>query len=141
VPPDITVPIPAVPRDAFEYSDDTIGARASDDARPVPDFFPPTAAPVLVGVRPDTRHPLTQPMYPAIDVRQGNEGSVELEIYVLPNGRVGDARVLKSTGSATLDQSAIEEAKRRWRMAPATQDGVPVAQWHRLRVVFNLRDR
>ena len=28
----------------------------------------------------------------------GNEGSVDIEIYVLPNGRVGDARILRSSG-------------------------------------------
>jgi hypothetical protein len=40
-----------------------------------------------------------------------------------------------------LDQSAVDEAKRRWRLQPATRDGVPFAQWHKLRVVFELRNR
>jgi protein TonB len=102
---------------------------------------PPTPGPVIVGVRQDPRRPLTKPAYPASDVRQGNEGKVELEIYVTPDGRIADARVLKSTGSPTLDQSAVDEAKRRWRMLPATRDGVPYAQWHRLVVAFNLADR
>jgi periplasmic protein TonB len=139
--PEITVPVPVLPPDSLPSNDEGISARATDDPPPIPDVFPTPPGPVLVGVRPDARHPLSQPAYPSIDVRLGNEGSVELEIYVLPNGRIGDARVLKSAGSATLDQSAVDEAKRRWRMTPATQDGVPVAQWHRLRVVFNLKDR
>ena len=108
---------------------------------PPPVIIEEAQGPQLVGVRADTRHPLTQPAYPLSDVRQGNEGAVELEVYVLPTGRIGDVRVLKSTGSATLDQSAMDEARRKWRLLPATRDGEPYAQWHRLRVVFNLRDR
>jgi protein TonB len=98
-------------------------------------------APQVVGVRGDPRYPLTQPPYPPSMVRAGNEGSVDIEIYVLPSGRVGDARVVRSTGFPALDQSAIDEAKRRWRLQPATRDGVPYAEWHRLRVVFELRNR
>ncbi len=71
----------------------------------------------------------------------GNQGSVDIEIYVLPNGRVGDARVLRSSGFERMDQSALEEARRRWRMLPATRDGEPFAQWHRLRVVFKLKNQ
>jgi periplasmic protein TonB len=136
----VTVPEPVAPPAEQTDSSDSIGAEIVTNPEPVPsiDLVPP---PVLTGVRPDARYPLTQPAYPAIDVRQGNEGSVELEIYVLPNGRVGDARVLRSTGSPTLDQSAIDEAKRKWRLQPATRGGVPLAQWHRLRVVFELRNR
>ena len=96
--------------------------------------------PDIVSVRADPRHPLTQPMYPPTDQRLGNQGSVDIEIYVLPNGRVGDARVLRSSGFERLDQSALDEARRRWRMLPATRDGEPVAQWHSLRVVFKLKN-
>jgi protein TonB len=138
--PPLTMPVPVVPTDALDDAQDRIEVQRTDD-RPVIHEPPPTQGPVLVGVRADARRPLSQPAYPAIDVRQGNEGSVELEIYVMPDGRIGDARVLKGTGSPTLDQSAVDEAKRKWRMLPATRDGVPYAQWHRLRVVFNLRDR
>jgi len=96
---------------------------------------------VMVAVRQDTRFPLSQPSYPAKDIREGNEGTVDLEVYVLPTGRIGDVRVLKTTGSATLDQSAVEEAKRRWKLMPATRDGEPYAQWYKLRVTFNLKNR
>ena len=140
-PPTLTVTEPAVPPDAFDTSDETIYAEIKEGPQVIPEIIPTVAESVVVGVRTDSRHPLTQPAYPAIDQRLGNEGFVDLEIYVTPTGRVGDARVLKSTGSATLDQSAIDEAKRRWRLLPATRDGEPVAQWHRLRVVFKLQNR
>ena len=138
--PTVTMPVPVVPTEALEHTEDQIIIERTDDP-PVVEILPPTQGPVSVGVRQDPRRPLTKPAYPPSDVRQGNEGKVELEIYVTPDGRIADARVLKSTGSPTLDQSAVEEAKRRWRMLPATRDGVPYAQWHRLLVVFNLEDR
>jgi protein TonB len=96
-----------------------------------------TEAPV-VGPRLDARHPLTQPRYPQADIREENEGNADVEVYVLPNGRVGDARIAKSSGFERLDQSAIDEAKRNWRLVPATRDGVPFAQWYKVRVTFKL---
>jgi len=95
----------------------------------------------VIGVRIDPRNPLTQPPYPPAMVRQGNQGTVDLEVYVLPNGRVGDVRVIKSAGWEELDRSAIAEAKRYWRLLPATRDGEPVAQWHKLRVTFKLKEQ
>jgi protein TonB len=114
-------------------------------------FVPPEQLPATGGsavavpkdvfdVRADPKHPLTQPPYPPARIRFNDEGAVELEIYVLPNGRVGDARVLKSSGFEDFDRSALEEARRSWRMLPATRDGEPFAQWYRLRVVFKLQN-
>jgi protein TonB len=104
---------------------------------------PPTGSavvqPEVIGVRLDPRNPLSQPPYPPMMVRQGNQGTVDLEVYVLPSGRVGDARVIKSTGWEELDRSAIAEAKRYWRLLPATRDGEAIAQWHKLRVTFKLK--
>ncbi len=94
--------------------------------------------PLIVGVQVDSRRPLSQPPYPPSEIRAGNAGTADIEVYVLPNGRVGDARIVKSTGFPALDQSALDEAKRKWRLTPATRDGVPFAQWHRLRVTFKL---
>jgi protein TonB len=121
---------------AFE-SDDVITGPPPDDVRPQqpPDII---AGPPVTAVRLDSRFPLTQPPYPPRDIREGNTGTADIEIYVLPNGRVGDARIVRSTGFEGLDRSALAEAKRAWRLVPATRDGVPIAQWHRLRVVFKL---
>jgi protein TonB len=138
--PPLTMPPPVVSTDAFP-SENLISAEVMENPPEIPLVLPPAHQPQLVGVRQDARHPLSQPAYPPIDIRQGNEGSVELEVYVLPTGRVGDVRVLKSTGSPTLDQSAMDEARRRWRLLPATRDGEAYAQWHRLKVTFSLRNR
>jgi protein TonB len=92
----------------------------------------------VIGVRQDPRNPLTKPQYSARIIREGGHGTIDLEVYVLPNGRVGDARVVKSTGFEELDRAALAEAKRSWRLLPATRDGVPIEQWYRLRVTFRL---
>ena len=96
---------------------------------------------MVVGARQDARHPLSQPRYPSPDIREGNEGNADVEVYVLPNGRVGDARIVRGSGFERLDQSAIEEAKRNWKLVPATRDGVPFAQWYRVRVTFKLTNK
>jgi protein TonB len=96
--------------------------------------------PQIMGVRIDARHPLTQPPYPSARIRFNDEGAVDLEIYVLPDGRVGDARVLKTSGFEDFDRAALQEARRSWRLLPATRDGQPLAQWYSLRVVFKLQN-
>jgi protein TonB len=95
---------------------------------------------VVHGARLDPRRPLSQPPYSQRDIREGIEGFVDVEVYVLADGRVGDARILRSTGSERMDQATIEEAKRRWRLLPATRDGVAFAQWYPLRVKFELKN-
>jgi protein TonB len=95
----------------------------------------------IIGVRPDPRNPLTKPQYSPRMIREGSQGTIDLEVYVLPSGRVGDARVVKSTGFEELDRAALAEAKRNWRLLPATRDGVPIEQWHRLRVTFKLNEQ
>ena len=138
--PEIFVPEPVLDNAPSEQPD-VITARPIDDLTPIPDPIPQPAGPEIVGARADSRYPFTQPPYPMSEVRNGSEGFVDLELYVLPTGRIGDVRVLRSTGYPALDQSAMAEAKKRWRMLPATRDGVPFAQWHRLRVVFKLENR
>jgi periplasmic protein TonB len=91
-------------------------------------------------VRLDARHPLTQPEYPPSAIRAGAEGSCHIEVFVLPSGRVGDARIAKSTGSESLDRAAMDEAKKRWRFQPASEAGAPISQWYTVKIVFRLED-
>jgi periplasmic protein TonB len=156
--PDIEDPIPQPPPDLTPRRD-TLVIPEPDLARLVYEQDPITGPPpdvteidpprggtavteaLVVGVRQDRRFPLSQPPYPPSEIRAGHTGSADIEVYVLPNGRVGDARIVKTTGYDALDRSALEEAKRKWRLVPATRDGVPFAQWHRLRVVFKLNQQ
>jgi protein TonB len=120
-------------------SEDGITAKFAP-ADHIPLIGPGTAdpEPKFIAARQDARHPLSQPPYPPTDIRMGNEGNADVEVYVLPNGRVGDARIVRSTGYERLDKSALDEAKRNWRLVPATRDGQPVAQWYKVRVTFKL---
>lgn len=86
----------------------------------------------------DPRHPLTQPAYPASSRRAGEEGTVELMLYVLADGRIGDARVARSSGFHRLDEAAVKEALRRWRLRPQREEGAAVSAWHKIAVTFRL---
>ena len=88
----------------------------------------------------DPRRPLTQPEYPPSSRRAGEAGTVILEVYVLENGRVGDARVKQSSGFPSLDEAAVREVKRSWRLVPGTENGKPVPMWGQFAVTFKLTD-
>jgi protein TonB len=140
-PDQVTLPVPIL--DLNMDSDLGISADLVE-----PELLPPpetsgsaVVVPNIVPPRMDARRPLTQPPYPASEVRAGNQGNADVEVYVLPNGRVGDARILRSTGFEKLDRSALEEAKRNWRLIPATRDGEPVAQWYKVRVTFKITNQ
>lgn len=89
----------------------------------------------------DPRHPLTQPAYPSASVRLGEEGTVTVEVRVGTDGRVRESRLRHSSGFPRLDAAALEEARRVWRLKPATVDGVPVEAWHAVRISFRLDRR
>jgi len=137
--PTITVPIPENP--PIEETQTEGPAAIGIDPTQVPVIDGPGSAAIpgiIVPPRQDARHPLSQPRYPSWDKGEGNQGNVDVELYVLPNGRVGDARIVRSSGFERLDQSTLDEAKRNWRLLPATRDGVPFAQWYKVRVTFKL---
>src|SRR5262245_3023537 len=74
-----------------------------------------TGSTTITALQVDSRYPITRPEYPASSVRKAEEGTVQLLLYVLPNGRVGDAKVSRSSGFRSLDEAATREAKRSWR--------------------------
>lgn len=69
------------------------------------------------------------PPYPGLARRLGEEGEVRLDIQVRQDGSVGEVRLKKSSGSPSLDETAIETVKK-WRFKPATLDGKPVDEWY-----------
>ena len=88
----------------------------------------------------DSRYPLTKPDYPSISRRMGERGTVKLLLYVLPNGRVGEARIAHSSGYPRLDESALREARRNWRFIPGTYGGEAVSGWGTFAITFQLTD-
>ena len=81
---------------------------------------------------------LSEPVYPAQEIRQQHTGTVLLSVQVLPNGRVGEVRIDQSSGYPRLDASAAREA-RQWRFKPGTSDGVAVAMWRQVPITFRLK--
>ncbi|QDQ27978.1 energy transducer TonB [Chitinimonas arctica] len=69
------------------------------------------------------------PTYPPLSRRLGEEGRVVLSVYILPDGKVGEAVLKKSSGFERLDQAALDVVKR-WRYVPAKQGDTPIAFWY-----------
>ena len=97
-----------------------------------------TVAPVISTPDIDPRIGLSEPLYPASEIRAEHTGTVVLSIYVLANGRVGDVRLDQSSGYPKLDESALREA-RKWRLKPGMRDGVPIPMWKQIPVTFQLQ--
>ena len=79
------------------------------------------------------------PSYPEIARVRGYEGIVLVSAEILPDGRVGNMKIRKSSGYAILDQSAIEAVKP-WKFEPAKKSGNPFTVWVELPIKFILNN-
>jgi protein TonB len=77
------------------------------------------------------------PVYPRLAREQGQEGTVLLEVEVLPSGRCGVVSVLKSSNHPALDEAAVV-AVRRWVFRPAKRWRQPVGFWVEIPITFRL---
>jgi protein TonB len=93
--------------------------------------------PVRVGgnIRAPQRLSATAPIYPPIAQSARVQGQVVVEALIDVNGRVGEARILKSV--PLLDAAAVD-AVRTWRYAPTLLNGVPVSVLLTVTVSFTL---
>ena len=79
------------------------------------------------------------PQYTAEAMRARIQGTVWLDVVVLPTGEVGDVEVSKSLDQVFgLDEQAIAAA-RQWLFAPGMRFGEPVSVLVSLELFFNLR--
>jgi protein TonB len=76
------------------------------------------------------------PVYPAIAQQARVEGVVIIEAIIGTDGRVKEARVLRS--KPLLDEAALA-AVRQWVFSPTTLNGVPVPVLMTVTVNFTLR--
>lgn len=83
----------------------------------------------------------TIPPYPAMAIRLGYEGTVQLRIVVDERGSVASAEVQTSSGHADLDEAAVAWVKSHWRYVPATQNGAPAKADTTAVVTFKLNQR
>ncbi len=80
-----------------------------------------------------------RPEYTSEAMRARIQGTVWLDVVVLPDGTVGDVTVSKSLDTVFgLDSQAVSAA-RQWLFAPGTRLGEPVAVLVTLELFFNLR--
>ncbi len=77
------------------------------------------------------------PVYPGAARQRGWEGDVLIAAEVRSDGRIGAVRVKRSSGYASLDDSALE-AVRAWRFEPAKRMGSPVDAWVEIPIRFKL---
>jgi protein TonB len=134
-PPDVAIDIPVETSSTAIQTVTTVVP-----PKPAPAAPPAPVEKVVVAPKSDPRRPLTQPEYPPSSRRAGEAGTVKLDVYVLENGRVGDARVKESSGFPKLDEAALREVKRSWKLLPGTENGKPVAMWGQFAVTFKLTD-
>jgi TonB family protein len=79
------------------------------------------------------------PAYTTAGFRAKIVGSVEVDAVVLPDGTVGQVRVVKSLDKPTgLDDQALG-AVREWTFKPGTLDGKPVSMIVGIVLTFSLR--
>ncbi|MDN4051859.1 energy transducer TonB [Massilia sp. YIM B02763] len=79
-----------------------------------------------------------KPMYPHADVQAGHQGTVTLSFLVEQDGKVGDSKVVTSSGFATMDEAA-RTAIMKCRFRPATKNGKPVKDWTKVQYVWTLK--
>jgi len=78
-----------------------------------------------------------QPRYTEQARRAHVEGDVTVRIEVLPDGRVGEVRIL--AGLALLDEEVTSKV-RRWRFSAPTYRGAPCSVYLIQRITFRLED-
>lgn len=116
--------------------------------KPVAEPAPAASAPVAEASRP-APPPLVEPRfdanyldnpkpsYPGLSKRNGEQGTVQLRVFVNADGSVGKLELKRSSGHPRLDQSAMS-AVQAWRFVPARQGSQAVAAWVVVPIHFTL---
>ena len=79
-----------------------------------------------------------RPEYPRAAREAGWEGTVVLQVMVLPDGTAGNITLHKTSGHAILDEAALAAVKG-WQFVPAMDGNFPVQSMVRMPVRFDLR--
>ncbi len=97
----------------------------------------PPQDPVRIGgtIRQPQKVHNVDPVYPAIAQAARVQGIVILEATLSPDGRISNARILRSI--PLLDQAALE-AVRQWQYTPTLLNGLPVPVIMTITVMFTL---
>jgi len=77
------------------------------------------------------------PPYPLAAKRMGYEGTTVLNVKVMPDGTAGEVNVFESSKYEVLDNAAVEAVKD-WTFMPARRMRIPVTEWVRIPIRFQL---
>jgi periplasmic protein TonB len=75
--------------------------------------------------------------YPEALRRAKKQGTVQLRVLVTAQGTVGAIEVSSSSGTAGLDEAALESVKK-WKFKPALQGDKPVDYWTIVPIKYHL---
>jgi protein TonB len=134
-PPPVFVDMPEVAITQEAPSSTITASNAPPKAAP-----PPPKADVIIPPKTNPRTPITQPEYPTMSRRLGEEGVVVLLLTVGEDGRVTAATVDTSSGFERLDEAAVKEAMRPrlWRFVPGTVNGKAASMQFKFAVRFKI---
>lgn len=122
---------------------------AEEPPKPAAEPAPAASAPVAEASRPAPPPPLVEPRfdtnyldnpkppYPGLSKRNGEQGVVQLRVFVNADGSVGKLELRRSSGHPRLDQSAMSTVQA-WRFVPARQGSQAVAAWVVVPIHFTL---
>jgi protein TonB len=121
---DARICTPAEPRSTMRS-----GVRRSVEALAVSPTQAAVTLPVLI-------EGSSKPDYPASAIARHQEGAVRLKLHVGTDGRVTEAKILRSSGSDSLDWAAVTTALHKWRYRPGSRNGAPEAMWREVKITF-----
>ena len=78
------------------------------------------------------------PPYPPDALARGTEGLVLLRVWIRADCTVQAVKIYKSSGDASLDESALDTVRDRWQFVPAHQNGFSVPWEGLLPIRFRL---
>jgi periplasmic protein TonB len=103
----------------------------SEQALPAPESIP-----VIDKVQ--YRHPPRPPVYPRVALKRRQQGEVLLKALVNENGKTENIKLIKSSGYAALDDSALR-AVSGWEFEAARSNGNSIRAWIKVPVEFYIR--
>lgn len=77
------------------------------------------------------------PPYPLLSRRLGEQGTVQLAVWVDAQGLVSEVRLARSSGHPRLD-AAAQQAVRGWRFVPGRRNQIAQPMWVNVPLVFRL---
>jgi len=80
---------------------------------------------------------MTRPVYPALELKEGIEGDVTVELFVNEGGAVENAWVMTASGSRNFETASLD-AVRQFRFKPPIVDGKPSSMWISFQIRFRI---